>query len=980
MTSGVSAKAQAYGEFRPLKYETVVADHAARAARNPDGFVITLLRSRSVQGRDILAHLATGGTRTSAQLLAQAEAGSIKSIGDDLDPELAGRLATVVALQGPEQDREGAVNLFAAVANHSGIEALRPRDRGIYLQLLSRARDHAPLRHYLDRAKIDGATRKAIEADLLNPFIYPELNSEVSRWLPGLARALEFTGTLKLGDGETPFDRLQAIAGRREASAAKVTVITSAYNPDAALLNAARSLMAQTWQNWEMLVVDDASTSPDAARILSEVAALDSRIRVIRKAVNGGTYRARNTALMLARGDFVTCLDSDDWAHPDRLWAGVVPMLRDPGIVATRSLGARVSADLEVTRPGYRTLFPAASSLMFPIRPVVERVGFFDPVRKGADTEYARRIEAAFGRRVVDVGSGALTVLRGLDDSLSASEFSFAWRHPVRWAYKQSYEVVHRSIRAGATPAFREPETPPSAFGIARWYKPADPGYRARERVDVVLAGDWRRYGGPQISMLEEIQALLSGGLSVGVLHLEAMRFYTGKDQPVCAPLRELLSEGRVRLIHLDDEVDIGVLLLRYPPILQFPPATQARVKARCLLIVANQAPAERSGVDQRYIPADVHENAANLFGVEPRWIPQSPAIRAVLEPLLPSDALGDWDNPAIIDVEAWVQERRRAPNREPVIGRFSRDDVIKFPRTGKELLEAYDFGPNTRVRMMGARSQVKRLLQPPDGPALEVPDTWEILPHKAMDVREFLATLDVVVYMDHPEAHEAFGRSLLESAASGALVVASPKHKVTFGDALLYAEPHEVVPMVRSYLADPTAMNAQVARTLQRVRERWGPEAFLGNIRRELATASSVPVSDRSHARHVGGRRNGEATVVAGQGHNGHPAARTTGSLRTITTPVRRMADGSLCDHLVIVHAAGNEAHASDAMHDLLAGHRPGTMPEDPGKLPQGIFGVLWYVDRRWIPYVDEKFDCEVVGNLVRVKGRLAHENDVEA
>ena len=57
-----------------------------------------------------------------------------------------------------------------------------------------------------------------------------------------------------------------------------------------------------------------------------------------------------------------------------------------------------------------------------------------------------------------------------------------------------------------------------------------------------MFAGDWRRYGGPQRSMLEEIHSLLEAGLEVGVMHLEALRFMRTTDDPLCAPLQELLD------------------------------------------------------------------------------------------------------------------------------------------------------------------------------------------------------------------------------------------------------------------------------------------------------------------------------------------------------------------------------------------------------------------------------------------------------
>src|SRR5699024_12425722 len=56
---------------------------------------------------------------------------------------------------------------------------------------------------------------------------------------------------------------------------------------------------------------------------------------------------------------------------------------------------------------------------------------------------------------------------------------------------------------------------------------------------------------------------------------------------------------------------------------LQYPPRVHGAVRPDRVLIVANQAPCEPDGSDQRYLPADVTANATALFGVPPTWVPQ---------------------------------------------------------------------------------------------------------------------------------------------------------------------------------------------------------------------------------------------------------------------------------------------------------------------------------------------------------------------
>src|SRR5690606_27577553 len=178
--------------------------------------------------------------------------------------------------------------------------------------------------------------------------------------------------------------------------------------------------LAQSGQPREVLVVDDAS-GPDAEPWLQRAEALDPRVRVVRKAVNGGTYRARNTALRQARGELFTTLDSDDWLHPQALEILVRALEEDPRRVATRPRGARVDEDLALVRPGYRHRVLAAPTLLLRVDRVLPRVGFFDPARKSADTEFARRLEAAFGPAAVHTVDTCLLLLRS-GETLSSSE------------------------------------------------------------------------------------------------------------------------------------------------------------------------------------------------------------------------------------------------------------------------------------------------------------------------------------------------------------------------------------------------------------------------------------------------------------------------------------------------------------------------------------------------------------------------------
>ena len=97
-----------------------------------------------------------------------------------------------------------------------------------------------------------------------------------------------------------------------------VSVIMPAFNAEWYLEEAIRSVMAQTYPHWELLVLDDASTD-NTARIAARLARTDARIRLLQNAENVGVAATRNRGLSLCRGDYVAFLDSDDRWHPQKL-------------------------------------------------------------------------------------------------------------------------------------------------------------------------------------------------------------------------------------------------------------------------------------------------------------------------------------------------------------------------------------------------------------------------------------------------------------------------------------------------------------------------------------------------------------------------------------------------------------------------------------------------------------------------------------
>jgi glycosyltransferase involved in cell wall biosynthesis len=95
-----------------------------------------------------------------------------------------------------------------------------------------------------------------------------------------------------------------------------VSIISPTFNCATYIEETIRSVLAQSYSNWEMIIVDDAST--DATQSIVEAFA-DERIRYFRNPANSGAAYSRNLALRQANGRWIAFLDSDDIWAPDKL-------------------------------------------------------------------------------------------------------------------------------------------------------------------------------------------------------------------------------------------------------------------------------------------------------------------------------------------------------------------------------------------------------------------------------------------------------------------------------------------------------------------------------------------------------------------------------------------------------------------------------------------------------------------------------------
>ncbi len=181
-----------------------------------------------------------------------------------------------------------------------------------------------------------------------------------------------------------------------------VSVVVPAYNPGPYLNEAVKSVIAQTFTDWECIVVDDGSTED-----LSPVERLDPRVRLIRQP-NRGVSAARNNAIMNSSGDYIAFLDADDIFLPTKLEKQIKVMMADPDIGYCHTSFRRIDAVGADIGPGYECFAAGSYAEMLRrggflcgtsavARRAVGCAGLFDPLlRSGEDYDFAMRVAFFF--------------------------------------------------------------------------------------------------------------------------------------------------------------------------------------------------------------------------------------------------------------------------------------------------------------------------------------------------------------------------------------------------------------------------------------------------------------------------------------------------------------------------------------------------------------------------------------------------------
>jgi O-antigen biosynthesis protein len=208
--------------------------------------------------------------------------------------------------------------------------------------------------------------------------------------------------------GPAELDRMR-IQSRGWSDRPLISIIMPTYNPRPEWIRpAVESVIAQTYENWELCIADDASTAPHVAGILAEYAAADPRVKLVMRAENGGIAAASASAVALSGGDFVAFLDHDDVLRPHALHRVVDTIREVPDTDIVYSDEDLLLADGTAGRPFFKPDY--SPDLLLSVnymchflvvrKPVMESAGGFRAGFDGAQdhdlllraTEKARRV------------------------------------------------------------------------------------------------------------------------------------------------------------------------------------------------------------------------------------------------------------------------------------------------------------------------------------------------------------------------------------------------------------------------------------------------------------------------------------------------------------------------------------------------------------------------------------------------------------
>lgn len=783
----------------------------------------TLLRYEYVGGAEMLARKASGGRYGADELTTlAAEVTAGRSAGaEQLAPLKSSSLYGFAYLVlgeafGSDGDFRAAADLFAlarTIADRDG----KPHEydrQDVQSHLAVGRADY--VRRHTSQATPDTTTNSAeswyhwaVNLDLISPFRGVEPAS-LETWqaafnVPFVERGLD---PMRFEAAAVPFDTVRTDAPAGSVDGPLISIVMPVWSPSESLLTATRSILDQTWANLEVILVDDHSPA-GFEDVFARATALDDRVSYHRMPVNGGAYRARNHGLSLARGDYLGIQDGDDWSHPRRLERQMAEF-SNPKVVATLSKAIRIHTDLYITRVGSLAFAHSAPSLLMK-REVLEALGPFDLMRKGADTEYIERIATVYGLKSIVNLKVPLSLYQLTGGSLSREDFRPSWHRPARATYHSAFRTWHAKIATGEVSPHSDLPDGARAF-------PAPPDMEGVDypdpAPDVVLLADPRPGLLSTSGRADEISALAAAGLRVGIARADTLRFSSKQRHYPRTDLLELIYRGTTDWALLGAPLTPTVLLVTDVDLLALPRSSDAVAsRPERVVVIADRLPLAGEVPRISWDPAHVESVVRAMFGRDTEWLPATAEIGAAI---IATEANCAVHAPRLMQAAHVPRFPRRLLPGTPVVGVVDAGTYAVESADRRGLAELLPTGIDIRVLDGQRRSPLR-----PGALSFTAGD---------IDPSAFYDQCDIVIIPATRIGGSTLLRPAIEAMARGCVVIVDPALEPLLGDAALYLD-KDLGPTVTRLTSDPALFHEQQERSLRFCQADLAPETYAAAV-----------------------------------------------------------------------------------------------------------------------------------------------------
>ncbi len=407
-------------------------------------------------------HSVAAGAHIVAESIADEVVASVPSLSASLQRQAIGAIA----------------RHYTAIGNQDKLESLR----GDYEQLLalSSSLDPVTIAEQIDRNGLEPADvlrllRQHWRLVLKNPELHllehrALLGHDLAKAKLALGRYLRSQGADQVSSGHM-LDRLHMAPAAPITGGPLVSVLVSAYNAKDTIGYSIRSLLAQSYQNLEILVCDDASTD-DTASILAAEFGPHPKVVLFRSTANQGTYNIRNALIERSRGELLTVQDADDLSLPRRI-EYQVQQLRDPSKQASITNLLRMKPDGRIAffHDGKASRMAIVS--LMASRATFAEMGPYRSARFGADFEFLERLKHRFGSdAIARIRSPQLFCLwaqQSATQQPGAQALSSGYRAPARVLYS---DLVYRQRVLGST-ILSDDEIASQLREVGNWREPS---------------------------------------------------------------------------------------------------------------------------------------------------------------------------------------------------------------------------------------------------------------------------------------------------------------------------------------------------------------------------------------------------------------------------------------------------------------------------------------------------------------------------